>query len=97
MVGDQGQRWNVSALARLATLPLLAYNFNAITYTGGYAYIQILTKKNHSIISKISLDGQFLRKTFKRKVLKIVLEYLSNLLLDFFRSNICCAECRILF
>ena len=57
----------------VVTLPLLAYNFNAITYTGDYAHIQVLTKKNHSTISKISLERQFLRKTFKRKVLKTVL------------------------
>ena len=55
------------------TLPLLAYNFNAITYTGAYVHIQILTKKNRSTISKISLESLFLRKTLKRKVLKTVL------------------------
>ena len=29
----------------VVTLPLLAYNFNAITYTGDYALIQVLTQK----------------------------------------------------
>ena len=63
-----------SGLSRLlSTLPLLAYNFIAIPYTGDYAHIQILTKKNHSTISQISLERHFLRKTFKRKVLKTVL------------------------
>ena len=43
------------------TLPFLAYNFNAITYTGDCAHIQVLTQKNLSTISKISLERQFLR------------------------------------
>ena len=52
------------------TLLLLAYKFNAITKTGDYAHIQVLTKINQSTINKTSLKGHFLRKTVKRKVLK---------------------------
>ena len=53
------------ALALSDNLPLLAYNFNAITHNGDYAHIQGLTKRNHSTISKISLERQFLKKNIQ--------------------------------
>ena len=53
------------------TLPILAYNVNAITHTGDYAHIQVLTLKNYSTISKISFEGQFLRKNIQLQVTQI--------------------------
>ena len=52
-------------MSLVGTLPLLAYNFNAITHTGDYAHIQVLTKKNHSTISKISLEKAVYEKNIK--------------------------------
>ena len=71
------------------TLPPLVYNFNAITHTDDQAHNKVLTIRMFFIIAKISLERQFLRKTVKHKVLKIVLQYLSTLLLDLFHRGIC--------
>ena len=71
------------------TLPPLVYNFNAITHTDDQAHNKVLTIRMLFIISKISLERQFLRNTVKCKVLKIVLQYLSTLLLDVFHRSIC--------
>ena len=40
-VCDAAYPWSQSP----STLPLLAYNFNAITYTGDYAFLNFLPKK----------------------------------------------------
>ena len=71
------------------TLPPLVYNFKAITHTDDQAHNKVLTIRMLFIIAKISLERQFLRKTIKRKVFKIVLQYLSTLLLDLFHRGFC--------